>query len=190
MNFRTDPEIRAWVAAYVRDTLNVSWAGQPTSLADLGIDSLSGAELICALERRMGVAISSDFLAPISDTEHFILALMVLQNAGAAGPEERPYEAYVNPYLATKLQQMKLDRTFVRSEGAYLYDENGRRYLDFLAQYGAVPFGHHPAEIWEAVDALRADSEPIFAQPSILKSAGLLAQRLIELAPSGLRYVT
>ena len=34
------------------------------------------------------------------------------------------------------------------------------------------------------------DSEPIFAQPSILKSAGLLAQRLIELAPSGLRYVT
>jgi acetylornithine/succinyldiaminopimelate/putrescine aminotransferase/predicted amino acid dehydrogenase/acyl carrier protein len=190
MILRTEPELRAWVITYVRNAFNSSWDGAPASLADLGIDSLSGAELICALERWMGLAIPADFLTGITDTTSFIAALVALQTPVNTDPDARPYETFVNPYLAAKLRQMKIDMTFVRSEGAYMYDAEGRGYLDFLAQYGAVPFGHHPAEIWAALDALHADSEPVFAQPSMLVSAGLLAQRLVGLAPAGLRYVT
>jgi acetylornithine/succinyldiaminopimelate/putrescine aminotransferase/predicted amino acid dehydrogenase len=190
MILRTEPELWAWVIAYVRKAFNASWDGTQAGLADLGIDSLSGAELISALERWMDVAIPADFLTGITDTTSFIAALIALQTPVDINPDARPYEAFVNPYLAGKLRQMKIDMTFVRSEGAYMYDADGREYLDFLAQYGAVPFGHHPAEIWAALDSLRTESEPVFAQPSMLVSAGLLAQRLVELAPSGLRYVT
>jgi predicted acetylornithine/succinylornithine family transaminase len=36
--------------------------------------------------------------------------------------------------------------TFVRGEGSYLWDENGKRYLDFLSGLGVTSLGHaHPA---------------------------------------------
>jgi Aminotransferase class-III len=35
--------------------------------------------------------------------------------------------------------------TLVRGEGVYVWDENGRRYLDMMGAYSAVSFGHcHP----------------------------------------------
>ncbi|MDR5753964.1 MULTISPECIES: aminotransferase class III-fold pyridoxal phosphate-dependent enzyme [unclassified Caballeronia] len=188
---RTKEEVSKWLAEYVRASFNIEWNGNESSLADLGVDSLSGAELVSALEGWLEISIPVNFLECIADSAQLCEALVDLQS-GRLSPADtaRPFEKYINPYLATKLAQLKIDRTFVRAAGAYLYDEDGRQYLDFLSQYGAVPFGHHPAEIWSAVERLRDDAEPIFAQPSFLKSAGLLAQRLIELAPPGLRYVT
>ncbi|MGE5653635.1 MAG: aminotransferase class III-fold pyridoxal phosphate-dependent enzyme, partial [Bacillota bacterium] len=101
-----------------------------------------------------------------------------------------PFREYVNPYLGNLLEQIKMDKSYVRSEGAWLYDEHGERYLDFIASYGALPFGFNPPEIWDALDAVRHSGEPSFVQPSALVPAGELAQRLVEIAPEGLRYVT
>nr|MBO2477810.1 aminotransferase III [Bacillota bacterium] len=101
-----------------------------------------------------------------------------------------PYPEYVNPYLGELLEKVRLNKRFVRGEGAWLWDSEGRRYLDFIAAYGALPFGYNPPEIWEALLAARAAGEPSFVQPSYLDAAGELARRLIELAPAGLRYVT
>ena len=101
-----------------------------------------------------------------------------------------PFAEYLNPYLGELLHNIALDKTFTRGEGCHLYDNTGKRYLDCIAAYGALPFGHNPAPIWEAVADLHSAKEPNFVQPSYLDAAGLLAQRLVELAPSGLRYVT
>ncbi len=101
-----------------------------------------------------------------------------------------PFTEYINPYLGELLQNMAMDKIFVRGEGCYLYDKSGNRYLDCIAAYGALPFGHNPLPIWEAVADFRASEEPNFVQPSYLDAAGHLAQRLVDLAPSGLRYVT
>lgn len=192
MKVKNKPEIIAWLRAHVLKERNVNWQGERVALADFGIDSLSAVELVCALDRWLGAEVPSDFLVGIADTDALVEAVEHL----SARPAEQPaahasaYETYVNPYLAGKLAQLKIDRTFTHAEGAYLFDEQGRRYLDFMAQYGALPFGHHPAEIWSAVQQLRGDGEPVFSQPSLLYSSGQLAQRLIELAPRGLRYVT
>ena len=59
-----------------------------------------------------------------------------------------------------------MDKAFVRGQGSWLWDKTGRRYLDFLAQYGALPFGFNPPEIWAAVNAIRQSGEPSFVQPS------------------------
>lgn len=101
-----------------------------------------------------------------------------------------PYNEFLNPYLGELLQNMAMDKTFVRGEGCYLYDKGGNRYLDCIAAYGALPFGHNPASIWEAVADFKISQEPNFVQPSCLDAAGELARRLVELAPPGLGYVT
>jgi acetylornithine/succinyldiaminopimelate/putrescine aminotransferase/predicted amino acid dehydrogenase len=101
-----------------------------------------------------------------------------------------PYIRHVNPYLGYLLSQLNLDKQFVRGEGCYLYDHQGERYLDFIAQYGALPFGYNPPDIWRAIEHVRKNQLPSFVQPSVLTAAGELAQRLLQVAPPGLRYVT
>jgi acetylornithine/succinyldiaminopimelate/putrescine aminotransferase/predicted amino acid dehydrogenase len=99
------------------------------------------------------------------------------------------FTQYVNPYLGKLLESINLDKRFVRGEGCYLYDENGERYLDFIAAYGALPFGFNPPEIWGALNAVQTAMEPSFVQPSALEAAGDLAETLVSLAPEGLKYV-
>lgn len=101
-----------------------------------------------------------------------------------------PFAEYINPYLAELLAQINMDKTFSRGEGCYLYDSGGRRYLDLISSYGALPFGYNPPEIWDAIQAIRDSSEPSFVQPSYLNAAGELARLLVELAPPGLTRVT
>ena len=101
-----------------------------------------------------------------------------------------PFTEYLNPYLGELLQNIAMDKIFVRGEGCYLYDKSENRYLDCIAAYGALPFGHNPPSIWETLSDFRSSREPNFVQPSLLDAAGSLAKRLVELAPPGLRYVT
>ncbi|HEY8416504.1 MAG TPA: aminotransferase class III-fold pyridoxal phosphate-dependent enzyme [Limnochordales bacterium] len=101
-----------------------------------------------------------------------------------------PFPQYVNPHLGELLETVRLDKRFVRGEGPWLWDSEGNRYLDFIAAYGALPFGYNPPAIWEALNRVRDAGEPSFVQPSYLDAAGELARRLVELAPEGLRYVT
>ncbi|QZA33370.1 glutamate-1-semialdehyde 2,1-aminomutase [Hydrogenibacillus sp. N12] len=56
-------------------------------------------------------------------------------------------------------------RFFVRGEGAYLYDVDGRRYIDYLAAFGPLILGHaHPA----LVRAIRqaAEEGTLFGTPT------------------------
>ncbi len=101
-----------------------------------------------------------------------------------------PFQAHVNPPLGERLAQLSVDKRFVRGHGCHLYDEQGARYLDFIAAYGALPFGFNPPEIWDALRAVEASGEPSFAQPSLLDAAGELAARLVGVAPAGLSRVT
>ncbi|WP_324716060.1 aminotransferase class III-fold pyridoxal phosphate-dependent enzyme [Carboxydochorda subterranea] len=101
-----------------------------------------------------------------------------------------PFVSLVNPEVGRLLERLRMDKRFVRGEGAWLWDEHGRRYLDCIANYGALPFGYNPPEIWDALMAVRDRREPSFVQPSLLEAAGALAERLVALAPKPLRYVT
>ena len=48
----------------------------------------------------------------------------------------------LNPTRARLLETFGLDVELTRGDGCKLYDAAGREYLDFLSQYGALPFGH------------------------------------------------
>jgi acetylornithine/succinyldiaminopimelate/putrescine aminotransferase len=66
----------------------------------------------------------------------------------------------------------------------------GGRYLDFLSQYGALPFGHNPPEIWHALTAVQASRTPVMVQPLRSLQAERLADRLAAITPFDLEVVT
>jgi acetylornithine/succinyldiaminopimelate/putrescine aminotransferase/predicted amino acid dehydrogenase len=86
------------------------------------------------------------------------------------------------------LHGIGLDVSFVRGRGTELWDAEGRRYLDFAGAYGALPFGHDPQGIWQAVAETRRSGEPVLVQPSLPDPPGELACRLAALTPGPMRY--
>lgn len=98
--------------------------------------------------------------------------------------------APVNPERRFLLQHIRFDRQIVRAVGHYLYDDAGVAYLDALAQYGAMPFGHNPAAIWERVRSVHEASEPSFVQPLLSPRADELAKKLLDVMPASMAYVT
>lgn len=96
----------------------------------------------------------------------------------------------LNPTLYRLLEIFQLNKVYVRGEGHYLFDQEGRSYLDFIAQYGAVPFGYNPPFIWEAVYAFHRTGMPTLVQPSVPPKAVELAEKLSELTPGRLQYAT
>jgi acetylornithine/succinyldiaminopimelate/putrescine aminotransferase/predicted amino acid dehydrogenase len=95
----------------------------------------------------------------------------------------------LNPERRFLLRHIGFDRTIVRAEGKYLFDEDGTRYLDALAQYGALPFGHNPSFLWECLEEVRRSSAPSFTQPLLNQASETLAHRLVGLLPGMARVI-
>ena len=93
--------------------------------------------------------------------------------------EQDPYVRYVAPYKGFLYQRLALDKKFVRGEGCFLFDAEGTPYADFIAQFGAVPFGHDPKPIWDALETVRRESRPNLVITSISAAAGELACRAV-----------
>jgi ornithine--oxo-acid transaminase len=106
-----------------------------------------------------------------------------------AGEQMSLLAAHVNPQLAKVLRAIGFDRTYVRGAGPYLWDADGRRYLDFLSGYGMYGLGrNHPAIRRAIRDYLDLD-DPGKIQLGPVLPAGLLAEALVDLAPDGLDTV-
>ncbi|MEW6737985.1 MAG: aminotransferase class III-fold pyridoxal phosphate-dependent enzyme, partial [Acidobacteriota bacterium] len=55
------------------------------------------------------------------------------------------HSRFVNPSFIKLLGIYGYGRVFIRAQGVWLWDQQGRRYLDLLAAFGAVNLGHnHP----------------------------------------------
>jgi acetylornithine/succinyldiaminopimelate/putrescine aminotransferase/predicted amino acid dehydrogenase len=96
----------------------------------------------------------------------------------------------LNPTLKKTLTLFQLDKNYVSGQGHYLVDENNQRYLDFISQYGAVPFGYNPEFIWERLQEAREKHIPSLVQPSLPGEAIKLANLLAEITPGDLCYCT
>jgi acetylornithine/N-succinyldiaminopimelate aminotransferase len=87
-----------------------------------------------------------------------------------------PYDALMN--ITARPQAV-----FVRGEGAYLWDDAGKRYLDFMQGWAVNCLGHSPPIVAEALAAqakLLLTPSPAFYNGPSLK----LAQALVETAAS------
>lgn len=96
----------------------------------------------------------------------------------------------LNPERERLLKLLNFNREIIRAEGAYLYTDKGEALLDFTSQYGAVPFGHNPDFLWQALQAEAQRKPGVMIQPFTSLSAKALAKRLAELAPGHLTRIT
>ncbi len=99
------------------------------------------------------------------------------------------HSKYVNPQLPRVLGTIEFDRFFVKGEGCYLIDDQGRRYLDFLSGFGVFALGRsHPAVVGALHDALDADL-PNLVQMDCALLPGVLAEQLVARSHSGIERV-
>src|ERR1041384_2011527 len=90
---------------------------------------------------------------------------------------------YLNPQLPRMLHAIGFDKGYERGEGAYLYDAEGNRYLDFLAGFGVFALGrNHPVvrrALRDVLDGGLADMAPFDCAPR----PGLVGEQLLAQAP-------
>jgi 3-acetyloctanal aminotransferase len=101
----------------------------------------------------------------------------------------RLYARYLNPVVMAMNGKSGLLKTFVRGEGSYLFDAEGKKYLDFVAGFGALNLGHNHPGIAEAVMTAVREQAPGFTPTAVNPHAAALAERLICAAPTGLEMV-
>jgi acetylornithine/succinyldiaminopimelate/putrescine aminotransferase len=90
------------------------------------------------------------------------------------------HKRYINPLFARVLEIIGYDKVYTKGEGAYLYDQAGNKYLDFLGGYGVYHLGRsHPA-LKRALHELLELDRPNLVQMDCPLLAGLLAERLVE----------
>lgn len=109
---------------------------------------------------------------------------------GASSPRElasetyENYRQYVNPPLA-RVMKVSGSPVEVRAQGATIWDQNGKAYLDFAGGYGVFTLGHRHPRVVEAVRA-QLDLMALSGKTMFNVLLGRASRRLAELAPGDL----
>jgi putrescine aminotransferase len=96
------------------------------------------------------------------------------------------YSKHLNPYLA-KLMAFAGFGVEMRGEGCYIYDQDGKAYLDCLGGYGVFSLGHRHPRVVEAVKK-QLDTMPLSGKAFFNKASADLAEKLAEITPAGLEF--
>jgi ornithine--oxo-acid transaminase len=100
-----------------------------------------------------------------------------------AGEKFTLHERFLNPKMVQVLKTIGFDRHYARAEGAYLYDTEGRRYLDLLSGFGVFAIGrNHPTVKRALTEVINADMADL-VQMDVSPLAGMLAEQLIARMP-------
>jgi ornithine--oxo-acid transaminase len=93
------------------------------------------------------------------------------------------HESYLNHQMVRVLRTIGFDRHYVRGSGAYLWDDEGNRYLDLLSGFGVFALGrNHPRVIEVLKQTLEAET-PSLVQMDASLLCGVLAERLLPTIP-------
>src|SRR5881275_2993252 len=106
-----------------------------------------------------------------------------------AGEEFDLHARTINPQFVKLLRTIGFDRRWARASGAYLYDADGTRYLDMLGGFGMYNVGRNNPRVRAAlIEALELVT-PGKVQMGVSPLPGLLAEALLEQAPSSVGRV-
>ncbi len=95
------------------------------------------------------------------------------------------YEKYLNPGMAQLVKFMGFESVEVRSEGCYVYTDDGERYLDCLGGPGVFSMGHSPESIIARVRE-QLETMPLSSHILLNPVPAELAERMAEVTPGDL----
>ena len=93
---------------------------------------------------------------------------------------------YVNPQMIRVLRTIGFDRDWARTEGAYLYDADGSRYLDWLGGFGMFNVGRSNRRVRDWLVESMELQTPNAPQMGISPVTPLLAEELVRRAPGSI----
>jgi acetylornithine/succinyldiaminopimelate/putrescine aminotransferase len=99
------------------------------------------------------------------------------------------FERHINRFTVRSARRLGTANDFVRAEGAYVYDRDGRRFTDLDAGNGVFNIGRNHPRVQSVIRDLLALETPNMVSRRIPLLAGLLAERLGAAAPAGLSKV-
>lgn len=109
--------------------------------------------------------------------------------ASRGGESNELWASTINPQFTRVLKTIGFDRTWVRGEGAYLWDADGERYLDLIGGFGMFNLGRNNPRVRAAlVEALELDL-PGSVQLGTSPLPPLLAEALLARTPASLGRV-
>src|SRR2546423_14706391 len=84
------------------------------------------------------------------------------------------------------LRTIGFDRDWARTEGAYLYDREGERYLDWLGGFGMFNVGRNNPRVRDWLDESMELQTPNAPHMGISPVTPLLAEELVRRAPASI----
>lgn len=99
------------------------------------------------------------------------------------------HDQLLNHQLARALKTVGFDRTYVRGEGCYLFDDRQQRYLDFLSGFGVFALGRSHAGVKAALHQALDLDLPNMVQMDCALLPGLLAEQLVARSHQGIQRV-
>ncbi|MHA2620371.1 MAG: aspartate aminotransferase family protein [bacterium JZ-2024 1] len=97
------------------------------------------------------------------------------------------YVEFVNPTFARVLELAGFAEVEDRAEGVYLWDSEGRKYLDFVGGFGTFNFGHRHPEIVGAV-MTQMQKMPLSCKVFLNERMGELAEAIAGMIGEPLKY--
>jgi ornithine--oxo-acid transaminase len=98
------------------------------------------------------------------------------------GRQYELHERYINPAFVKTIRTIGFDKKYVRGEGAWLFDAEGRRYLDLLTGWGVFALGRNHPRVRSILEQVLARDMPNLVRMDCSLLAGLVAERLTRLA--------
>jgi ornithine--oxo-acid transaminase len=77
------------------------------------------------------------------------------------------------------LRTIGFDKTYVRAEGSYLYDDGRNRYLDLLTGWGVFALGRNHPKVRAILEQVLSSELPSLVRMDCSLLAGLVAEKLI-----------
>ena len=90
---------------------------------------------------------------------------------------------HLNGQMVRVLKAIGFDVRFRAGRGQYLFDENGKRYLDLLSGWGVFAIGRNHPSLRETLKGVLDSDLPNLVQMDVSPLAGALAERLLRHAP-------
>ena len=93
------------------------------------------------------------------------------------------HSRHLNEQMVRVLKTIGYDVGFCRGTGQYLYDREGRRYLDLLSGFGVFAIGRNHPAVRTALKSVLDSDLPNLVQMDVSTLAGVLAERLLAHVP-------
>ena len=90
---------------------------------------------------------------------------------------------HLNEQMVRVLKTIGFDRAYQRGKGQYLYDREGRQYLDLLSGWGVFAVGRNHPVVRDTLKQVLDSDFPNLVQMDVSALAGVLAERLLRYVP-------